>query len=426
MDDPDRRALLSGVGVLAASLAGCATRSGVDGTVTTTRSRAADTATDQPADTDTVEPSATPTHEAVRWRHTVGSPVRTVAAADDRAYVGTEDHIVAIRADDGDARWAVETDDPVQDIVVERDRVFAVVGSYALGSEHTLVGLAAGDGTERWRRTPTNWWLELLGVRDGTVYAATTDDALGPDGQALYALSAAEGRVRWEADVGDTYGGLLTDRAVYVPAYGRLYAVGHGGDPLWTRDLTCNANSMSVVGDTVAFSGETDSSRYVGFGLAACDGTTRWTVDDRYVNSTRAGDGVVYVGGEHVLALDPASGREHWRDETGGSLYDTPLSNGTLYATREEVRALSTADGSVRWTSALDLYLPDAVALLDGTVYVHASRSRDDRNRHLAAVDDADGTERWRFVASAPLTDPVVVGGRLVAGSEAGAVYGFE
>lgn len=142
-------------------------------------------------------------------------------------------------------------------------------------------------------------------------------------------------------------------------------------------------------------------------------------------------DDAVGPASERLYALDLASGDTLWKADDGGYLYRVPVDDGTLYAGGRAVRALATADGAGLWSFAPDTRLLDPTALVGesagdgGTLYVRGSKSRDDRNRHLFAVDPANGDERWRFEAAAALTDPVVVDGRAVAASEDGTVYGF-
>ncbi len=438
MERPTRRQVLRAGGALVAATAGCTGRRGTTPRDEGSSSPPPDTPSDAPTETPTGTPTE-PDAEHVAWRLQVDDAVEVAPAANDgTAYVGTADGtLYALDGADGREHWTVRADDPVQSVTVADGLVLAVFGTPELGDDHEVVALAE-DGTERWRFMPGEWWLTVVGARGGTVYVATGDDAIASDGETLYALDRASGDVRWSAEVGDPGGGLVTDRAVYVPTYGRLYAYDHDGTRRWVHDdLDYGYRTLTVTGDTVALVTDTEDGGRVALGLAADDGSERWRLDDWLVTSLREVDGDLYAGGEHVAALDPATGERRWESGAGGSIYDAPVVDGTLYASGPPVAAVATDGGTVQWTAEPDVYLADPMAVIDGTVYVHASATRDDRNRHILGLGAAAGTERWRFVAEQPLEDPVVVGdaaqgaggrsgGRLVAGSAGGVVYGFE
>lgn len=402
-------------------------------TGTTARSRTPDGTTTEPTTDGTTEQSGgTDTPAAVAWRSELGSPVTTVEAGSDAAFVGDESGDVLAVDPAGSERWTAATDGPVQEIDASGGLAFVVVGESDLYASHRVVAFEAATGQRRWEFAPEEWWLSVLGSHGGTVYVATSDDAIEPGGQTLYAVSRADGSVRWSGEVGDESGGLVTRDAVYVPTNGRIYAYGHDGQRRWTRDVEgYGHNSLVAVGDAVAFAADAggdgrEGRRHAGYGVGAAEGDDRWTLDDWFVSSFAVHDGRLFAGGERVVELDPATGETAWRFDPGGSIYDAPVADGTLFTSGRAVTAVDVADGAGRWTFETDLYLPEAVAVLGDTLYVHASTGRDDRNRHVLALDAAGGETRWRFDADAPLSEPVVVGDRPVAAGEDGVLYGFE
>jgi len=281
MERPTRRRLLTVGSGLAAALAGCTGRrdasDGPPGTPTDTRSRT-------PTDGSTPTPTDSPTPgagEHVAWRRSVeGSVDVAPAAAGGVAYVGTAEGTVhALAGDDGTERWRVSVEDPVRSVVATGDDVFAVVGTTGLGDDHQVVALGTDDGTERWRFAPDEWWLTVVGARGGTVYVATGDDALAPDGQTLFAVDRGDGTAHWSGEVGDPVDGLVTDEAVYVPTYGRLYAFDHGGDVRWSHEgVDYASRTLATDGDAVAFVVRTDGGERAAVGLSAADGSQRWRV----------------------------------------------------------------------------------------------------------------------------------------------------
>ncbi|PSP75597.1 hypothetical protein BRC81_14505 [Halobacteriales archaeon QS_1_68_20] len=434
MDRPTRRRVLR-VGALAAATAGCVARRGTTPTEESTGTppgATPDTSTETPTETS----SETPTDHAsehVAWRRPVDGAVDVVPAVQGgTAFVGTDEGTLhALSGGDGTERWSAGFDAPTRSVTAVDGLVLVVVGTHELGNDHEVFALAP-DGTERWRFAPGEWWLTVVGVHGETVYVATGDDAIGSEGETLYALDRASGEVRWSAEVGDPGGGLVTDRAVYVPTYDRLYAYDHDDTRRWDREgIDYGYRTLVVVGDTVALVIRTDDGQRAAVGLATADGSERWRLDDWFVTSLRAVDGDLYAGGEHVAALNPATGERRWESSAGGSIYDAPVVDGTLYSGGQSIAAVATGDGTVRWTAEPDVYLVDPVAVLDGTVYAHGSATEDDRNRHLLGFGADGGSHRWTVATEQPLEDPVVVGesggdGPLVAGSGGGVVYGFE
>lgn len=431
-----RRRRFLAAGALAAATAGCLEDSSSTPTDGPTTGTPGGTPNDTPSDSPTsgTEPPSTPNSEALDWRRDLGSSVKARPATDgEAAYVGTGDGGVHAFDADGSRRWTFATDRPVRGVTATDAAVLVVAGSSGLGDDHVVHALDPRDGVEQWRFAPGQWWLEVLAVADGTVYVGTEDDAIGPAGERLYALDPASGDTRWSAEIGDPSGGLVAGDAVYVPASGRIYAYDTDGRRRWTRDgLEYGHRTITATSETVALVADTDDHRKRVFALSADDGSIRWTAaEDWFATSLTRADGTLFVGGQRLVATDLTTGEALWEDDAGGYLYRVPVDDGTLYAGGRAVRALAADDGSERWSFAPDFRLLDPAALVGGstggggTLYVHGSKSRDDRNRHLFAVDPADGDERWEFEAATALTDPVVVGGRAVAASEDGTVYGF-
>ena len=446
MEQTSRRRLLLSTGAALAALAGCVVRSaptetpggkstaGPTSTPTQTppdepetSTGTPETSTETPTDT-TDTTTAEPNLDGVAWQETIDGTVSETTAGTERAFVATEGGDVHTVGPAGNRERLTGVDGPVQQLEAIGEHVFVVYGSNDLFSNHVVRAVDAASGSTRWEFTPEQWWLTVLGTHDGTVYVATSDDAISPGGQTLFALAVADGSERWSGEVGDNSGGLVTPKTVYVPTYQRLYAYDHDGTERWTRELTdYGFRTLTVVGDLVAFAGTVDGGRQQSaFGLSTADGSTRWEVSGWYVTSLRTHDGRLFVGGKHVAEIDPASGETRWQFDDGGSIYDTPFVDDTLFTSGPSIEAVSLSDGSVRWSYEHDLHLAAPVAAIDDTLYVHGSNTRDDRNREVIALALADGSERYHATTDSSLDELLQVDDRMVAASTGGYVYGFE
>lgn len=366
--------------------------------------------------------TGTPTAAAgdVAWRQSLSGPVdHRPALGADRLFVGSEDGtITALSQSTGAVEWAVATDDGEQiqgSPVLTDDAVVAVAGGSGLGENHVVYALERATGDERWRFEPQEWWLEVLGTDDGSVFVATTDDALEDSGQTLYALSLADGTTRWSIEVGDNSGGLVTDETVYVPTAGALDAVDREGTRRWRVDYDrYRYKTLAVAGDTVAYVTADDPREPTVHGVDVATGDERWTYEKNGAYTTRAVDEALLVGGDAVARLDPASGESEWVADHQAALYDVPVVDGTLYTAGRTAAAIDVEDGTVAWDRSLDVYAARPIGLAGSVLVVHESAGEEDRDRHVVGIDATGGEQRWEFAGESELTRPVVGSDRAV------------
>lgn len=363
----------------------------------------------------TPEDSPGPTDTAgdrVAWRQSLPAVVSDAPTLDgDRLFAGTEDGTVAaLSRADGSEQWAFGATDPIQGSpVVAGGIVLAVSGGVGLGDDHSVHALDAATGTGRWTFAPEEWYLDVLGTAGGVAYVATYDDAISPSGQKLYALSLSDGAERWSVEVGDNRGGLVTDETVYVPSTDVVDAVGTDGSPRWRYEGgEYQYRTLAVADDTVALVTGSSPGDWTVHGLDVATGEERWAFDDWVAYTTRAVDDRLFVGGEKIARVDPASGERVWEADQRAALYDAPVADGTLYVAGRTAAALAVDDGTVRWRTDLDVHLASPAGLAGGRLLVHKSVSRDDRNRNVLALDAADGDRAWEFVGHSEVTTPTV------------------
>lgn len=399
-------------------LAGCTTGSKTDTASPTDGTTTGTIETGKTTGTTAETPAAT---EQVAWRQPVAGTVsHPPVLTDDTLYVGTEGGTVtALVADDGRPRWEAETGDPVQGQPVVTDgTVLVVSGQTALSEHQRIVALDAATGTEQWSFAPDEWWLDILGTVDSTVFVATTDDALSSEGQTLYALTLADGSQRWSIEIGDNKGGQVTDDTVYVPAPGVVDAIGLDGTRRWRYEAgEYQFGTLSVAGDTVAFvtGGPREPTVH---GLDPANDDERWTVSDYGAYTTRADGDRLFVGGDQVARLDPSTGEAQWVADQQAALYDAPVVDGRLYVASDTAAAIAVDDGSLMWTTELDAYLTQPVGIVGDSLLVHKSASRDDRNRHVIALAVDGGDRQWEYAGESELTEPVTGPERAYVGAD--------
>lgn len=426
MEDSTRRSYLRRSGAaLAAALAGCLDRGD---------SRSPPTGTPTPTDAPTTQPnpSPTPSDDPVAWTFETGGSIPTApAVADGTAFVASEDGVL-YALDEGSGRedWRFEVEAPFRAVGPVRDGVVvARSGGQDLGGEQVVHAIDAETGEEIWRHRHS-WWLEVLGERDGTVYVATEDDAIGSEGETLYALSLDDGTTAWSVEIGDPRGGLVTDDAVYVPAYDRLYAFdAASGNRRWTVDLPDYFyRTIAAVGDAVCYVAEGDGHRGVVHAREAATGEERWRFDDWFVSSTTGHDGTLVAGGKHVAAIDPETGTPRWQTDAGGFVPRAPIRDGALYAGGDAARAIAIADGSIQWSWTPQVSIQGLVpaGVGHGAAYFDSFRDADPRNRFKFAVGTESGSNRWTFGPDTDLTDLAVGDERVVVGGADGVAYGLD
>ncbi len=191
-------------------------------------------------------------------------------------------------------------------------------------------------------------------------------------------------------------------RIFTLDAKSRLSAVGLGGDVLWMRDLTPEGERAG------------DAS---GGGLAA-DG------------------GILYAttGFGRIVALDPATGDLRWEQRLGAAAGGAPMvANGVVYLTSRNATgwALDARTGRILWqvlaTPAIGALVGGPSPALAGDLVVFPFASG-----QLVAVNRTTGDRTWiasiagnrperAFSRVRDVTgDPVVVGGRIYAGTHGG------
>lgn len=256
-------------------------------------------------------------------------------------------------------------------------------GGLAVQAYSELHGYAR-DGTPEWTVDVGRGSPGAPVAVDGVVYGCNgsfegwdaSAFAYSTDGEELWSVTFP-GDVRSSPAVGD--------EAVVVPGDGgTVRAFDRAtGEPRWTREVGASASTPSVAGGTVYVPA---AGRVVA--LDAADGAEAWTADlegGAVGPLAVTGEGVV-VGGEQVSRLDRADGTEQWTELHGGFAAPT-VGDGTVYVggagfDQRHIYALDLADGAVRWSRRTEEQVVSdyivagvrgAPALVDGALYVAAA-----------------------------------------------------
>ncbi|HEY1976083.1 MAG TPA: PQQ-binding-like beta-propeller repeat protein [Candidatus Baltobacteraceae bacterium] len=331
----------------------------------------------------------------------------------------------------------------------------------------TLYALDLRTGAVRWRYHAATALMSNPLVWNGLVIAGEGNQqwvwgdrfheiVVGTKENALLALDAASGRLRWRLNLAGTAmptGAIVAGTLIQHNGAGLLtLADPADGSVRYTLDLRSGANMSAILpvgDDRFATSGAfenrveeraarngaliwTRSLRKEDWGLADCPFAT----DGRalfcdYVAPAPGTSNVYHAGRnavEHAVALSTGDGRIAW---------DTPLESGpvpvwnraaipliagdTLYvgaANSPFVHAIRTSDGRVRWRVRVHGPVKSGIARKDGVLYFG------DFGGYLWAVDARTGKVIGTKNAHTQFNvgSPVIVGNSLIVGSNTGAV----
>ncbi|WP_247003788.1 PQQ-binding-like beta-propeller repeat protein [Halosolutus gelatinilyticus] len=312
--------------------------------------------------------------DAVRWRHDDIESRDGIAIGDERVYRhdGTG-RIRALDPTDGSVAWT--SDDLGVDDAPNSAPV--VVGDWLYVGGEALTALDADTGEVRWRRafgdgddSPTVYQPEFA---HGTIYASTDDER-------LYAVDPADGSVRWERHSIDE--------------------IDEGDHPYWSYD-TFHAYSLAVTTDAVYATVGTPPEQRQVVALEPESGETLWTVHPNGTLRAR-----VAATENYVFVYDASTTFEtRVVDATTGDVLN-PISGGGPAAIAQdtfvgtvggnELRATDVDATEDRWITRWvrdDAQSYGTPTIAGDTVLVVALDERD--REFLKGFDLESGRERW-------------------------------
>ncbi|MEF8888386.1 MAG: PQQ-binding-like beta-propeller repeat protein [Haloarculaceae archaeon] len=434
--DHRRRRVLVACGAAAFGLAGCLGDNAGEPTASTRRRTPADetdTTSQSPPGGPTTSPDEPPTNDRTpagpartRWHvPTEGTPQRPLVA-DGTCYLGTgkrydqdepDDAALLAVDESGTVLWREHTGQPYVRVVAVSDGVaYAISGDTQgpHGEDYRLHAFDATSGKRHWVWAPqlSYKFFEFLGVRNGTAFVGTHDDALEGAGESVHAI--ADGAADWRQSTGDVMGGTLVGDTVVVDHAGGIDAVAAGdGTERWTYDVEdYGGNEVTGFGDRVLVR---DDGLHA---LDAREGSERWTIDDWTVTNWHVESDTAYAGGERVVALD-RSGSPRWTYEAGGLPTAVGTDDSIVGVSTHELFILDRPTGEERWRVDVDTEMPSPGGIVNGRLAYGT------REGGVVAVDAATGDAAWSWRSNAGLVTPAVAGQTLVVGRADGGLWGL-
>ena len=224
--------------------------------------------------------------------------ISSPTVVDDVLYVGNEEgNLTALNADTGDLAWQFEADEG-EDARVEASPVVAGEKVYITNSAGTVFAIDRAAGDEVWNRSVGSSWISSVTIANGSVFVANEHGHLS-------ALDPITGQVHWTFQPDEDVEADLSARHIPTVYDGTIYHHHRG-------------------------TGEFHA-------INASDGTVDWSSDVDLVSSTRltsptVADGVVFMGGQDVTALDANDGSELWEFHVDNPIESSPtVVDGVLY-----------------------------------------------------------------------------------------------
>jgi len=292
---------------------------------------------------------------ALRWQFDPPARIWDRAYTSDGRFlfVGIEGgRLVALDAQTGEVQWEKTLGINVQHPPVVAEGILYVpttfVGTGLLGDpsgKAVLFALNPEDGRELWAFESDNYILQSPFRFGDTVYLSGSYEApeeVEEGGQMrLYALSAADGRVRWTYESDDGFPKQLyaNETAVAYIAY-QDFANGidaRSGELLWRKDTGNWVPTLSGAADIIYFG----SANTVVHALNVTDGTVAWKFD--------IPEGTFnYLLGAPVRASD------------------------TLYFLTQQgdIMALNALNGVLRWHIGTDITSHTGLSVSDGWLFI--------------------------------------------------------
>lgn len=295
-----------------------------------------------------------------RWEFKPDSGVSSSPnVVDGTVYIGSDDGNVYALATDpeweegshtaNDERWRFETGDRVSSSPT------VVEGAVYVGSRDSHVyALDAADGQRNWGFETGGKVFSSPTIFDGTLYVTSADSH-------LYALDAEDGELLWKVDTGQEIRSspTVSNDTLYVGGGydpytpGTVYALNATTGDLQWEFGTIGADLTPTVADGMMFIGSQNGRDGKMYGLDAGTGDMSWEVEFErsYLSSPTVVEGTTfYARGRNVIGVDPQSGEEVWRyDAQRGLFYDSSptVHDGVLYIGGSGVKALDVpVDGS--------------------------------------------------------------------------------
>jgi len=296
-----------------------------------------------------------------KWKVTLGGTGGSLAGAGDVSYPVIADgrvfatventqtygtHLYALSASTGATDWSVGLAGTYGfSALAYNGRAI-----FALNYDGLLTAFSASTGHELWAtQMPDQWAFTAPPTAyDGVVYVS----GAGYGGY-VYAVSEADGRVRWEATVenGDKSSPAVDDTGVYVSYAGQQdYRFSLRGKLIWHHTTCCEGGGGSTAvlhGSHVYARGAYDTPVILSKATGASSGTfasqTAPAFDSKNMYTLDNG---------HLVAVDPSGSPDRWSFGNGTLVTAPVVAGGAVFAgsSTGRVYAVSATTGVQIWT----------------------------------------------------------------------------
>jgi eukaryotic-like serine/threonine-protein kinase len=286
-----------------------------------------------------------------KWSYAAGSKIFGSAVyEDDTALVVTEKGLHALDASTGQKKWLFETlqevplrqmndvrnlgKRPAQGPVRGENTLFLTAWPFMLSTtpqKSFVYAVAPDSGMTRWTTALDGLDITAPVVAKGLVLVAVEDPRLpsqpghplgvSANRATLYAINALDGQIKWKLGAERMYGTsrlLIAGDTIYFQTDKALIAADLAtGQPLWSfsaeniqGDPKVDDRHLYVVTHKRAPIGPDDTVR----ALAIATGRERWSLGlgGGAASLRMVHEGVVYVGGSYLYAIDGGTGTRSW------------------------------------------------------------------------------------------------------------------
>lgn len=348
-----------------------------------------------PAKTGYVPEASTPSRVTAKWSTRLDVPRTSPVVVGNTVYLGIDDQVVAIDAENGDVNWQTDTTGhPIGTPAVKDDLVVYTESKQSVPFENqtsseagALRALSANTGKEQWR-VPLDGGGFAPTISGETVYVRTARGA--------QAYDLHGGSTRWESEDLPRF---KTNLPPLVPDLAPAFAEG--------RLFIPNPESVQAVD--------------------ANTGESLWEAENDQVRAAPAvARGTVYVSsvGSGVQALNAETGEVNWSWSGAGCWTSPAVASETIYVTEStDVVALDAATGEEQWRYFIHGDSYSAPAVTENAVIVGSLGWEAVALETHAEIQRASKRKYWVFGEGGTRFSPAVTGDRVFVASKSGQLH---
>lgn len=381
-----------------------------------------------------------------------GLPTIPTALHGKTVYVGTDDGVYAVRADDGTLRWhypagarTTRNPQPISAIALTNETLYVADRPFQYGGQFgaayvTIQAMSASDGALGWHARIPGVSATLV-IADGVIFASVMEVGENSDANHfVYALRASDGKQvgKYRTDEPIVSAPAVANGVVYVATTGFVYAlrerdmtvkwrsiIGAGAQREGYQASAIRSGAIYVDGEIVYVNVKVEIKRNGNashyepmlIALRASDGEGVWSSGSdgmggdalRQAYTPTVVNGIVYMestGGLWATRVSASRADIVWYHHSESPVVGPTVAGGVVYVCNlaGDTYALGASKGDVLWrtmTQGGRLSQPPAVA--GGTVY-------SDGGTKLYALRADDGEVLWQFSTNGNilLTSPIV------------------